>query len=136
MSDREMTMADASKQAPRCPTCGQTKMQVDSAWQCLNCGPQEPKTGRTMIVNEDANGKVKLEFIAAGEGKVTHASPSHAAPAALNGTISVNVPLDLFPDLVIWARKLKLPKSWEQAAKIKAITDFQVELTNKLGGLI
>lgn len=142
-----------------CGTCGQIKMTISGVMQCPNCSTaNEPKTGHTIIVTEPTgvNGPAHVKFLtpkdafimeaeqvlaerkkaeSASAGVASDQLTSKGVGAAPAGTVVVHVPISLFPDLVMWARKLKLPKDWKEAEKIKAITDFQIEINSKLGGL-
>lgn len=147
-------------ESPRvCTTCGQTQMKIDGAMKCPNCSSGlEPKTGVTVILTEPQGEKgpvviqrlttrdqvlLEAEQVLQARKKAVRGGTQTdlveteevKAPVAPAGTVTVHVPISLFPDLVMWARKLKLPKDWKEAEKIKAITDFQIEINSKLGGL-
>jgi uncharacterized Zn finger protein (UPF0148 family) len=145
-----MNIAGDDKQAPRCPTCGMTKMIADGKWQCPNCSTNEPKTGHTILITEPQgkDGPVKIQRVQAGDVATPDCGPSNVGlqpqftPEQVEqeiqkrtNTVLLHVPTSLFPDLVMWCRKLKLPKDWKEAEKIKAITDFQVEINKKLENL-
>lgn len=150
MSDsREMNINPAL--SPKvCGKCGQVKMTIAGVMQCPNCSTENsPKTGHTIIVTEPTgeNGPAHVKFLTPkdefimeaeqvlAERKKAAADPVVAQAAPIAGTVLVHVPVGLFADLVMWARKLKVPKDWKEAEKIKAITDFQIEINSKLGGL-
>lgn len=134
-----------------CGKCGQVKMTISGVTQCPNCSTgNEPKTGHTIIVTEPKgeNGPAHVKFITQKEAfvmeaeqilaerkKIEQVISGVAAATPVAGTVLVHVPVSLFPDLVMWARKQKIPRDWKQAEKIKAITDFQIEINSKLGGL-
>jgi hypothetical protein len=144
--DRQMNIN--TKESPKnCGRCGHLTMTIDGSRQCPNCITEnEPKTGHTIIIDEPKGEKgpvtirrvtqrdqVIMEAEAVLEARKKGETVVVVAPAP--GTVAVNVPVTLFPDLVMWARKLKLPKDWKEAEKIKAITEFQIEINSKLGGL-
>lgn len=149
---REMNINSAL--SPKaCGTCGQIKMTIAGVMQCPNCSTaNEPKTGHTIIVTEPTGekGPAHVKFLSAKDTFIMEAEqvlaerkkaaaeqgvPGMASVAPVAGTVVVHVPVSLFPDLVMWARKQKIPRDWKQAEKIKAITDFQIEINSKLGGL-
>lgn len=154
---REMNVNEAL--SPKmCGKCGQVKMTIAGVTQCPNCSTgNEPKTGNTIIVTEPTgeNGPAHVKFLTPKDAFIMEAEqilaerkkagqaqeavmgiPSTANSAApVAGTVLIHVPVSLFPDLVMWARKQKIPRDWKQAEKIKAITDFQIEINSKLGGL-
>lgn len=141
-----------------CAACGHTKMRIEGVMKCPNCSTaNEPKTGHTIIVTEPngKDGPVVIQRLNLEEQRLLEAKqilelrkkteaeakgmPGIAAQEEMTtskaGTVTIHVPTNLFPDLVMWARKLKVPKDWKEAEKIKAITDFQIEINSKLGGL-
>lgn len=151
MSDSREMNVNAALSPKACGKCGQVKMTISGVMQCPNCSTaDEPKTGHTIIVTEPTgeNGPAHVKFITpkdafimeaeqilAERKKAEQGMPGIASAAPVAGTVLVHVPISLFPDLVMWARKQKIPRDWKQAEKIKAITDFQIELNSKLGGL-
>gem|GEM_PF-3672871 len=132
-----MNIAAQDKQSPHCNTCGMQKIIADGKWLCPNCGTNEPKTGHTIMITEPLgkDGPVKIERVQAGDRSVDVLGVVEAEIQKRTNTILLHVPTSLFPELVIWARKLKMPKDWKEAEKIKALTDFQVEINNKLENL-
>lgn len=118
--------------------CGMTKMTVEDEQgkraECPNCGSETPKTGKTITVTEadtNVNGPVKVKFV---DSAGTSSSPAQVVDkrsAPRPGFVSVEVPAELFPDLVAWARKLKVPRRWEEAERMQAVVEFQVQI-NKL----
>lgn len=155
MSESREMNVNAALSPKACGKCGQVKMTISGVMQCPNCSTaDEPKTGHTIIVTEPTGEKgpahvkfltpkdtfiMEAEQILAERKKAEQAQtgypPDAKAAAPIAGTVLVHVPVSLFPDLVMWARKQKIPRDWKQAEKIKAITDFQIEINSKLGGL-
>jgi len=142
----------------RCNKCRMQKMKMDGVMKCPNCDVKGEGTGQTIIVTEPngEKGPVKIRLVSKEEetmlaaqkileqrkametvsaGVAVDWTASKGAVAAPAGTVVIHVPVTLFPDLVMWARKLKLPKDWKEAEKIAAITNFQIEINQKLGGL-
>lgn len=150
MSDSREMNVNAALSPKSCGKCGQVKMTIGGVMQCPNCSTgNEEKTGHTIIVTEPTgeNGPAHVKFLTPkdtfimeaeqilAERKKEQGMTGVAASAPVAGTVLVHVPVSLFPDLVMWARKQKIPRDWKQAEKIKAITDFQIEINSKLGGL-
>lgn len=157
MSDSREMNVNAALSPKACGKCGQVKMTISGVMQCPNCSTaDEPKTGHTIIVTEPTgeNGPAHVKFLTPKDTFIMEAeqilverkkaaqlpnSTTDFMAAQENmtrpGTVVVHVPVSLFPDLVMWARKQKIPRDWKQAEKIKAITDFQIEINSKLGGL-
>lgn len=158
MSESREMNVNAALSPKACGKCGQVKMTISGVVQCPNCSTEnEPKTGHTIIVTEPTGerGPAHVKFLAPKDAFIMEAeqvlaerkkaavlagvaeakATSEGVVATPAGTVVVHVPVSLFPDLVMWARKQKIPRDWKQAEKIKAITDFQIEINLKLGGL-